>query len=545
MRLFLLLVFLAYSYAFALPEETRTLMVAAPSRHGIETARQVATRGGNIMDVAIAVELTLAVTSPYFASLGGGGFAMIRMNGTSHALDFREVAPLSAHPDLFKEKPAGASVNGPFAVAIPGVPAGLWALHQKYGKLKWKDLFIEAIQLAENGFPVSGEWADITKQQFKNFNRAGKRYFATNMSYLKPGDLLKQPQLATALKELRDQGLQGFYSGTISEDIIETVNQIGGSLTPEDFRNYHVRWLKPMEAEFKGHTLYMMPPPSSSGIITTALIRLLENPLFKKVTAFSTQDYHLLSEIMKIAYRGRSRLGDPDFYKNPSFHLLSDSYLKPLSQKLSLNKSISIKPLIIKNPTKESSETTNFTVMDKKGNTVVMTITLNGRYGSGVTSNKYGIALNNEMDDFTTVPNAPNMFGLMQGPGNLVAAGKRPLSSMSPTIITKNGETVLAAGGAGGPRIISGVFQTWYRVLNNQLDIDRSIQMPRVHHQFEPDSVYVDTFMSADTQLGLKKLGHTVEPSWEAKINGITRDPATGILSGAFDSRGEGAAGGI
>lgn len=536
---------IAHQPLWALTEDTQNMMVAVPSRHGVDTARRVAQMGGNVVDVAVAVELTLAVTLPYYASLGGGGFVMLRMNGAHHALDFRETAPSSTGSDFYKGRQKEASINGPLAIAIPGIPAGLWALHEKYGKLKWSALFQDAIQLAENGFPVSGEWARITQNEFKNFNRSGKKYFAKDMGYLKAGDILKQVPLANALKILRDKGPDGFYKGAIAEDILTTVNQMGGSLQQSDFNNYRVRWMKPMEATFQEHKVYMMPPPSSSGVVTTALIELLQNPLFKKSTPFGVSDYHLLAEILKVSYRGRATLGDPDFHKNPSFHLLSKSYLSPLSKELSLKKRISLKPIDEKKLPKESTETTNFTVMDKYGNAVVMTITLNGYYGSGVTSDQFGVALNNQMDDFTTDLETPNMYGLIQSTGNLVEAGKRPLSSMSPTIITKNGETVLALGAQGGPRIISSVFQTWYRVINNKLDIDRAIQTPRVHHQFMPDVIYTDSFMSPDTRVALEKLGHKIETSWPAKVNGIQRDPVKKILSGAFDSRGEGAAGGI
>lgn len=530
---------------WAIPEDTQNLMVAVPSRHALDTARNVANKGGNVVDVAIAVELTLAVVVPYNASIGGGGFAMIRINGAHHALDFRETAPAASTPDLFKGRDTKESIRGPLAVAIPGIPAGLWALHQKYGKLKWSALFEDAIRLADKGFPVSGEWSKIAHRHFKNFNRTGKKYFAKEGGYYLAGDQLQQPQLAKALTSLRDKGPDGFYKGAVAEDIIKTVNDIGGSLTANDFTNYKVRWLKPIEKQFRGHTVYMMPPPSSSGVVTSALMELVDTPVFKKATAFGTSEYHLLSEAFKIAYRGRSALGDPDFHKNPSFHLLSQKYLKPMAQSLDLKKRISLKPLNEKQLPKESSETTNFTVMDKNGNTVVMTITLNGTFGSGLVTPEYGIALNNEMDDFTTQVDTPNMFGLIQGAGNLIAPGKRPLSSMSPTIITKNNETVLALGGAGGPRIISSVFQTWYRVLNNNIDIDRALQTPRVHHQFLPDVVYIDSYFSPDTKSGLEKIGHKTEVSWTAKVNGIQRNPETKVLSGAFDARGEGAAGGI
>lgn len=542
---FITVILAFYRPVIAITEDTQNLMVTAPSRHAITTARNIAQMGGNVIDVAVAVELTLAVTSPYYASLGGGGFAMIRINGTNHAIDFRETAPHYAHSDFFKGRTKDASITGPHAVAIPGIPAGLWAIHEKYGKLKWSNLFADALKLSEEGFPVSGDWTRITKNEFKHFNRSGKKYFANNNSYLSPGDTLKQPQLAKALRAFRDGGVNGFYKGAVANDILTTVNSMGGDLTLNDFSNYKVRWLRPMQSTFGDHKIYMMPPPSSSGVVTTALIELVQNPIFKKATSFAASDYHLLAEILKISYRGRSSLGDPDFHQNPSFHLLSKSYLTPLSKKLSLNHKISLSPLHEKNIPKEKNETTHFTVMDKAGNAVAMTITLNGNYGSGLVSEQFGIALNNEMDDFTTHSDTPNMYGLIQGIGNIVAPGKRPLSSMSPTIITKNDETVLALGASGGPRIISSVFQTWYRVLNNNLDIDRAIQTPRVHHQFSPDVTYIENTISPDTVSGLTKLGHKVESSWSAKVNGIQRDPVRKVLSGAYDSRAEGAAGGL
>lgn len=540
------LLFLIPLASWSIPVEGHKIMVAAPTPRVIDVGQKIAQKGGNVVDVAVAVELALAVTSPYNASLGGGGFAMIRLNQqTPVAIDFRETAPILTHPNFYKERPEKASTLGSLAVGIPGIAAGLWEIHQKYGKLKWAQLFDEPLRLAEQGFPVSGEWVGDTRETKNDFNVAGKKYFFKNESDYKPGEILRQPQLAKALRKLRDEGPKAFYSGDIGKDIITTLKKSGGVMAIQDLQNYKVRWLTPLQKDYLGHTIYMMPPPSSSGVLTSTMIGLAEKTDLAKKTPTSIEEYHLLAEIFKMAFRGRPLLGDPDFTKNPVTELSSSKYIKTLADQISSRKPVKLSALSDEVLKKESSETTNFTVMDADGNTVVMTITLNGTYGSAMVSDKYGIALNNQMDDFTTIPDKPNMYGLVQGKANFVQAGKRPLSSMSPTIVTKNNKTVLGVGGAGGPRIITGVFQTWYRVVANNYDMDRALQTPRIHHQFLPEQIFLDNYQfSVDTQRALEKMGHKTEFSWTAKVNGI-RLREDGILEGAYDSRSEGGAGGI
>lgn len=537
------LVFSQLSYA--IPEKGHQMMVAAPTHRAIEVAQTIMKKGGNVADVAVAVELTLAVTSPYYGSLGGGGFAMIKMGKDIKALDFREMAPALTHPNFYANKGDKASILGALAVGVPGIPAGLWEIHKKYGKLKWKTLFEEPIRLAQYGFPVSGDWVKLTNLVKKDFNSPGLKYFfKDNKRSYKPGEILKQPQLAKALRLFRDRELKGFYESSVAADIVETLKKTGGVMTERDFKNYKVRWLEPITREYLGYKIHMMPPPSSSGVVTAAIISLAEKVDLHKKTPLSADELHYMGEILKMAFRGRSELGDPDFAKNPIKFLTGDKYLKPLAKKIKSNRTASIEPLKENEIPKESKETTNFTVMDSDGNTIVMTITLNGNYGSAMVTEDYGIALNNEMDDFTTIPDKPNMFGLIQGRSNFVQAGKRPLSSMSPTIITKNGTTVMGVGAAGGPRIITSVFQTWYRVIANKFNIDRALQVPRVHHQFLPDVLYIDeVYFSPDTAKLLKRKGHKPESSWMGKANGIVLN--NGVLEAAHDSRVEGSAGGI
>lgn len=288
-----------------------------------------------------------------------------------------------------------------------------------------------------------------------------------------------------------------------------------------------------------------MPPPSSGGVIIRTALTLAERLKLREKKFLSVEELHLLAEIESRSFRGRLLLGDPDFHTNPLTYLNSKSQLEYLANSIDPHKATTLPPLSDSKPLSESSETTHMNVMDADGNAVAMTLTLNGDYGSGVVSDKFGIALNNEMDDFTTHPNTQNMFGLYQGQGNRVQPGKRPLSSMSPTLVEKNGQIIMAVGAPGGPRIISGVFQALYRILGQDMDIDRAVQAPRVHHQFMPDVLTVDRERFAPESLdGLRKLGHKIEERSVARVYVVKRNNA-GILEGAFDSRGEGAAGGF
>ncbi|MCB0340655.1 MAG: gamma-glutamyltransferase [Pseudobdellovibrionaceae bacterium] len=528
----------------AIPESGSHMMIAAPSKYAVEVGQKVAAKGGNVVDVAVAVGLTLAVTSPYYASLGGGGFAMIKVGKDVEVLDFREMAPIGTHPKYYLDKPKDASINGGHAVGVPGVPAGLWAMHKKYGKLKWSELYREPLLLAQKGFRVSGEWVQKTNSNETRFNDFGRKHFFNKKGKpYRPGETLRQPGLADALKQMRHRNILSFYSGPIAQDMVEAVKQSGGVLSLKDLKNYKVRWLKPLKADFQGYEVYLMPPPSSGGIVIQSALELVKRVDVTKQKPLSVNELHLLGEILSRSFRGRSLLGDPDFHQNPLEFLVSDAYLNKMAKSIDLDKTESIKPLA-DGEWKESDETTHFSVLDAKGHAVSLTVTLNGSYGSGLVSPRFGIALNNEMDDFTTRPDEPNMYGLVQGKGNVVEPGKRPLSSMSPSFVVKNNQVKLAIGAPGGPRIISGVFQAIYRVLVSGFNLDWAIQAPRVHHQFLPHKLFVDTYRFApETIDGLKKKGHEVEESWNSRVYGVLLNDS-GILDAAFDSRGEGAAGG-
>tara|TARA_B100000749_G_scaffold280771_1_gene278600 strand:- start:89222 stop:90796 length:1575 start_codon:yes stop_codon:yes gene_type:complete len=523
------------------------MLITGSSPYANEIGQKIAADGGNVVDVAVAVGAAMAVTNPYNASLGGGGFALVRFNGKVHVLDFREIAPRKTNEKYYLDKGQMASRDGGHAIGVPGYPAGLVSLHAKFGKLPWKNVIRPAVQLAKFGFRIGGEWHQRTKDNKGRLNKAGKGFFFKRSGHAyNPGQKLKQKELSRALSLFRYSKKNGFYTGSVADDIVSSVKESGGVISYKDLRNYKVRWLKPITTEYEGHTIHMMPPPSSGGVVIKTALSLIEKLNLKNKKPLSSEELHLLAEIESRAFRGRLLLGDPDFHQNPMDLILSKKYLNEMASSITPNRATQLAPLKEMAPVKESTETTHFTVMDRKGNAVSLTVTLNGAYGSGVVTDRYGIVLNNEMDDFTTHPDKPNMFGLIQGRGNLVQPGKRPLSSMTPTIVTKGNETIMALGAPGGPKIISSVLQVLYRTLSLNFDMDKAIQYPRVHHQFLPNKLFVYSDKhSPDVLSKLKTMGHNVvEHEFAARVNGIRRDPKTGFLEAAFDSRAEGSVAG-
>jgi len=543
----LLLALLFAAGAGAVPAEGTRIMISAPSGYAVDAGKAIYARGGNLIDVAVAVGLTLAVTNPSNASLGGGGFAMLAMGQGVDVLDFREAAPAATSPDFYLQRDKDASWNGGTAVGVPGVVAGLWAMHQKYGKLEWSQLFDTALALAEDGIEFSGTESRYAESEQDRFNAAGLRHFYKSPTQpYRPGEILRQPALAQALILLREQGPDGFYRGAVAHDIAATVQASGGVITEADLANYQVRWLKPLETEFMGYRLYMMPPPSSGGAVIKAAFELFKRVDIEQQAPLGVDELHLMAEVLNRAFRGRALLGDPDFHNNPFELILSPAYIQEMAQSIDMRKAVQLPPLVDRSLT-ESTETTQFSILDADGNAISLTVTLNGSYGSGVVSEDFGISLNNEMDDFTTRPGEPNAYGLLQGFGNRVQPGKRPLSSMSPTLVEKDGRVVMTLGAAGGPRIISSVIQTIYRVLVTGLDIDRAVQFPRVHQQFLPNKLYMDEFKFApEVVAGLQQRGHETvpqRPSYLGRIKAV-RINDKGYLEASYDNRSEGAAGG-
>lgn len=533
------------SPTYATPVAGQKIMISAANELAVAYGKELYRQGGSVVDVAIGVALTMSVTNPYFASLGGGGFAMVKSNGETEVLDFREVAPKKTDPDFFVSKAKRDSVYGGNAVAVPGLLRGYYELHKKYGKLHWKEILAGPIKLARKGFEVTNELYQRTEDFKGNFNPSGYKHFfnQSKVPYL-PGDIFKQPGFADALALIANSGAKDFYEGSIAKDIKMAVEKSGGVLSLEDLKAYKVRWLKPMVTQFLDYKLYLMPPPSSGGLVMTAVLKLIEMQELKKWKPYSAIETHLLAEIFHRGFRLRTQLGDPDFTKNPLGELLSPGNLLALNKTINPDKKVQLQALKDGN-NKESNETTHFSIMNSNGDAVAMTITLNGPFGSGVVTPKYGIVLNNEMDDFTTRPNEANIYGLIQGKANAVEPGKRPLSSMSPTIVEKDGETVLVLGAQGGPRIISSVVQVIYRTLVNNYNLDEALQLPRIHAQFQPPLVFFDKGKwSPEIFEMLKEKGHQTEESWMGRVNAVLRGDRN-ILFGATDSRAEGYASGF
>ena len=517
----------------ALPFESRNISVSGPSPYLKPTVERIYKLGGNVVDIAVASAFTLTVVTPFYVSLGAGGFLLADLGEKNIlALDFRETAPKELRPDYYKDK---SSLQGGTAVGVPGFTAGMWSFHKKYGKLPWRLLFKEAIRLAEKGHIIHTEWASITKKvQILSY---GMDMFFNQGKPYKVGETFKQKKVAKALKIIRDKNIKGFYKGKIAKSIVQQVKISGGSMTLDDLKNYQVRWLEPIKKDFMGYTVYSMPPPSSGGLVLSSALDLIAKKNLQDKKPLSSMELHLLSEIMSRSFRIRTLIADPDFHSVPEDKILSKDYLKKMARSISIKKTKNLEPL---------KETTHLVVMNNKGHTVSMTLTLNLNYGSKVVDSKYGIVLNNQMDDFTTKINQPNAFGLIQGEGNKVEGGKRPLSSMSPTIVKKNDQTILALGASGGPKIISAVLQTLYRTLVNKLNIDQAIQFPRIHHQFLPRKTYLEkNRFSPDLLKILSKKNHNIEEVKHlGKVYGIHKGEDE-ILRSAFDSRGDGAAWGM
>ena len=539
--------FLCVPTASAVPTEGTRIIISAPSAYAVEAGKSISRKGGNLVDVAVAVGLALTVTNPSNASLGGGGFALVRMGREVEVLDFREKAPSATTPEFYLQREKGASWNGGAAVGVPGVAAGLWALHERYGNLPWRQLFPTAIRLAERGIEFSGTESRYLESQKERFNEAGVRHFyQASGEHYRPGDLLRQPALAQALRRLRDEGPEGFYEGDVAADIAASVQAADGVITLEDLERYRVRWLEPLQTEFRGYKLYTMPPPSSGGIVIKTAFELFDRVGIDQHKPLSADEIHLMAEVLNRAFRARALLGDPEYHDNPLDKILSPQYIDEMVDSIDPARAVQLEPLQ-DSFLDDSSETTQFSILDAEGNAISLTVTLNGSYGSGVVSEKFGISLNNEMDDFTTRPGEPNAYGLLQGFGNRVEPGKRPLSSMSPTLVEKDGRIVMTLGAAGGPRIISSVIQTIYRTLVTGLDIDRAVQFPRVHHQFLPNKLYLEDFkFSPELITELQARGHeTVEQkaAYLGRVKAVRLNERN-YLEGSYDNRREGAAGG-
>ncbi len=474
--------------------------------------------GGNAVDAAVAVGYALAVVYPAAGNLGGGGFMTIQLaDGRKTFLDFREKAPLAAKADMYLDKEGNVvpdlSTRGHLAVGVPGTVSGMELALQKYGTKPRKDVIAPAIKLAEDGFVLEQgdvDLLDYATDVFKKDIKDSGSIFLSNGEPMQVGQKLVQKDLAKTLREISEKGADGFYKGWVADAIVTSSQANKGIITQADLDKYKTRELAPIECDYRGYHVVSAPPPSSGGVVICEIMNILEGYPMKDLGYHSAQGMHYQIEAMRHAYVDRnSYLGDPDFVKNPIAHLLDKNYATKLREAINPQKagiSRDLKPGVAPH---EGNNTTHYSIVDKWGNAVSVTYTLNDWFGAGVMASKTGVILNDEMDDFTSKIGVPNMYGLVQGEANAIAPGKAPLSSMSPTIVTKDGKVVMVVGTPGGSRIITATLLTMLNVIDYGMNIQEAVDAPRFHQQWLPEETNLEPFTtSPDTVKMLESWGH-------------------------------------
>jgi gamma-glutamyltranspeptidase/glutathione hydrolase len=524
-------------------------IVASNNRLAAEVGALVMKQGGNAVDGAVATGFALAVVYPEAGNLGGGGYMVIRMaDGRTAAIDYRETAPLAATRDMYvgaNGKLTGESLIGPKASGVPGSVAGMLEAQRKYGALPIAKVMAPAIRLASEGFVVdSGLVSSLSQDRYRISSFAGKTMFFPNGAPPAIGSRLVQPQLAATLKAIATSGSQAFYRGAIADSIVAEMQRSGGLITKQDLARYQPVWRQPIRSTYRGYTLISMPPSSSGGTTITEMMNILE--AYGPTDPFgSAEQIHALASASQRAFIDRnSKLGDPAFVKVPLGTLTSKAYAKAIAKTISRDHADATTRLA--SGLREGNETTHYSVVDGQGNAVATTTTLNDLYGSGVYVAGAGFFLNDEMDDFTSQPGTPNMYGLIQGPANAIAPGKRMLSAMSPTIVLDpRGNLLLVTGARGGPRIISATSQIILNVIDHRMSLADAMSAPRIHHQSLPDSIRVEAGGFERSVIArLTAMGHQVY-----ELSGIASAASIMRVKGGYEgmddprSRGGGAVG--
>ncbi len=523
-------------------------MVSSSSKPATLAGLEILKQGGNAFDAAVAVGFALAVTHPRAGNIGGGGFMMIRTaNGEVKALDFREKAPGMASKDMYLDKDGnvvpGLSVKGHLAAGVPGSVDGLLKVLEQYGTMTRAEVMAPAIRLARDGQVLHWRLAEEFSKHLENLDdyAGSKAVFTNNGKPFKAGDLWKQPDLANTLDRIVEKGRDGFYGGKTAELIVAEMKRGGGLISLEDLKQYQAKWREPMRGDYRGYEIWSMPPPSSGGVLLVHLLNILEEYDLKSMGYGGSSLVHLMVEAERRAYADRAEhLGDPDFVEMPLEMLLSKPYALKRFKDFNPAKASDSETISHGAWGKESTETTHYSVVDKAGNAVSCTTTLNGHYGCKVVVTGAGFVLNNEMDDFSIKPNTPNMYGLLGRKANEIQPHKRMLSSMTPTIVSKDGKTFLVIGSPGGSTIITTVLQVIVNIIDHEMDIQQAVSAPRFHHQWKPDRILYEPYgLSPDTMAVLKLKGHKkfelASPFPIGAANGVHLKD--GLLYGAADPR--------
>ena len=534
-------------------------MISTQGTATTSAAKYVFDQGGNIYDAAVAASFAISVERPHSTGIGGGGFMLIHhaKSKKDEAYDFREMAPKKAHSKMFLDAKGmqikDKSLVGPYASGTPGLVAGVLAVHKKYGKLPLKTVMKPAIELAADGFkiyPALERAINYSAKDLCKFKDSKKIFLNTDCTAKKAGELLKQTDLANTLKLIAKNGADGFYKGPVAKKIVRSQKSLGGLMTLNDLKNYQVKTRKPVSGEYKGYKVVSMPPPSSGGTHIIQILNILEDKNLNSSHPQSARNIHLTSSAMQIAFADRAEyMGDSDFNDIPVPNLIDKKYAFNLAKRIPKNKAMNSKdfPVPFDKAIKEPEHTTHFTIVDGEGNIVTSTQTINGWFGSKVVAEGTGIVMNNEMDDFASHVGGVNLFGAIGGKNNLVEPYKRPLSSMSPTIVyDKQGKPFLALGTPSGTRILTCVMQTVLNVLEYEMPLWEAVSATRYHHQWNPEEIRVGPpGFDPEVEAELISMGHKInKKGLGCKIQAIMKH-ADGRLQGVSDPREEGMSFGI
>ena len=524
--------------------------VAAAHPAGSKAGLEMLDKGGNAVDAAVAAAFTMGVVGPYHSGLGGGGFAVIHdVSKGDAALDFREVAPAKATREMFMKdgKPdPKLSQDGALSIAVPGAVAGYLSLHEKYGKLPRAVVLAPALRAAKDGFAVTPKYRALARdrEECLSANAEATKIFGGD---LEVGTLLKQPDLAKTLAILSKEGAKPFYTGALAKALVAGVQSAGGLLSADDLAGYKVKWGAPLEGRYRSHRVLTMPPPSAGGLAVLQVLGILERLGPSGLASRDVAVLHHFVEGLRRSYKDRADfLGDPDVVDVPLERLLSSAHLDAMKLSINPSRATPSRTLGGLPPESDKKHTTHISVIDKAGNAVALTTTINYYFGSCIVAPGTGVLLNDEMDDFAAQPGTPNVYGLVTGEANAVAPGKIPLSSMSPTLVFQKDrpkDVMLAVGSPGGSTIPTTVMQVISHIVDARLDVVRAVGMGRIHHQYLPDAISVDrTGLDPKTAEALAAMGHSLKftDGW-GDAEAVLLDGATGLVSAASDPRNEGA----